>query len=250
MPRYSKTYSNYLLRKVHSKVNGGTIFERDWGTLGERHVIEPGKKKIYTDGHFLFTENKLPGLKKRNYTGDWSDPYTLDDLDPNVNGDVNDTSILSDSNDIRDYAYYGSAEELVRATIEKVIREFPGRLYSVDERVMRSTVDNNGFESLVAIQSDGSHNYTLVWDSSEDGLWSVENPFEMDLYRYDAVVSVNENRMRCIPISWSQYTSGGSPLTAWNVWIKPLDGCENNYDVIYEIVFKEEGSGTEWHIWG
>ena len=53
MGRYSKLYSNYVLKKRHQAVEGGTIFERDWGTLGERHVIESGKKRVYGDSTFF-----------------------------------------------------------------------------------------------------------------------------------------------------------------------------------------------------
>ena len=67
MGRYSKTYSNYVLRKRHKTLeDGSTIFERDWGTLGERHVIERGKRQIYSDSGFLFTDNNLSG---KNWLG-------------------------------------------------------------------------------------------------------------------------------------------------------------------------------------
>ena len=261
MARYSKKYSNYLLRKVHTTVNGGTIFERDWGTLGERHVIEPGKKKIYSDGNFLFTDNGLPGLKKKNNTQEWSDPYTIDNIDQNVNGDVNDTSILSDSNDLRDYAYYGSAAELVRATIEKIIKEFPGRFYADSATVQKVSDDGSEWLYLCSITSDSDHNYVTTWDSmygdvtnsvgSGDGaLCVVRNPFEMDFYNQDPILKPTDNRMRNIPLSWKLYTNNGNPLSSWNVWIKPYDGCEMNYDVVYDITFKDSGSSTQWHIWG
>lgn len=249
MARYSKTHSNYLLRKVHTTVKGGTIFERDWGTLGERHVIEPGKKKIYADGNFLFTDNNMPGFKKRNFTGNWEGPYTMDNLDPNVNSDVNDVSILGDSNDLRDYAYYGSAAELIRATIEKIIREFPGRIYAVDNRVQRLSDDETAWEYLFSIQSDSERNFTLTWDDENAGLSVVRNPFVIDLYNQDPILNPLDNRMRNIPLSWKLYVNGGAALTSWNVWIKPYDGCENNYDVIYEITYTDSASRTG-HIWG
>lgn len=70
MERYSKSFSNYTNKKYHQKTNDGTIFERDWGTLGERHVIESGKRRVYSDSNFLFTDNTRPGSKFRNNTGD------------------------------------------------------------------------------------------------------------------------------------------------------------------------------------
>ena len=74
MARYSKTHSNYVLKKRHQTLqDGSTIFERDWGTLGERHVIERGKRRIYSDSNFLFTDNSKAGNKYRNNTGEWSE---------------------------------------------------------------------------------------------------------------------------------------------------------------------------------
>lgn len=250
MARYSKSYSNYILKKVHTTVNGGTIFERDWSTLGERHVIEPGKKKIYSDGNFLFTDNNMAGLQKRNYTGDWSEPYTIGDLDPNIDGTVNDTSILSPSNDLRDYAYYGSAAELVRVAVEKIVREFPGRLYSENYRLQRYDKSDNEWLNLYSVSSDGSNNYTLTWDSNPDGgLWTVTNPFSMDLYTQDPVLGPNDNRMRSLPLSWKLYLYNGNPLEYWNVWIKPYNECTAEYDVKYEITFASASAGPS-HIWG
>ena len=80
MARYSKNNSNFIIRKKHQSIEGGTILERDWSTLGERHVIESGKRKVYGDSGFLFTDSTRPGLKKRNRSGEWDSPLTLDDL--------------------------------------------------------------------------------------------------------------------------------------------------------------------------
>ena len=254
MPRYTKSYSNYILRKIHSKTYDGTIFERDWGTLGERHVIEPGKKKVYSDGNFLFTDNNMPGLRKRNNRDDWSDAYSLDNLDTNVNDDVNNTSLLSGSNDIRDYAYYGSASELVRATIEKIIREFPGRFYATDNTIQKLSDDGESWLYINSIMESGS-GFNITWGYNIGNVVSVMNPFEMDFYNQNAVFGDNDNRMRNLPVSWSMYVNeneGGTeePMTSWNVtWSRQPGGCLKDYDILHSITFSYGGARAK-HLWG
>ena len=158
MARYSKLTSNYVLRKRHQNTNDGTIFERDWGTLGERNVIETGKRKIYGDSGFIFTDSTRKGIRKRNNTGEWSDAFTLENLSPAVNSSVNQIE-LSDSNDIRDYAYWGSAEDLLRGAVENIVKWFPGRLWSTNEGISRINPTESNYEFIQDIIGDGHNNY-------------------------------------------------------------------------------------------
>jgi hypothetical protein len=54
--RYSKYYSNYILKKKYQHTTKGTIWERDWVTIGAQHQIEKGKRPFYGDSGFLFTD--------------------------------------------------------------------------------------------------------------------------------------------------------------------------------------------------
>lgn len=248
MGKYSKTYSNYLHRKVHQNTNDGTIFERDWGTLGERHVIESGKRKIYADSNFLFTDNNRPGTKKRNNTSEWSDAYTSDNITSRVNDEINNISNLNESNDIRDYAYYGSALELLRAAIEDIIKWFPARLWATETGVMRESDDDQTYLYLDSVVTDGHHNYAATYVNSETitpdnpvNMYTIANPFGIDLYTPNAVFTDNDNRQRNMVSAWQNYTINGSPLLTWDVWIKPYDECDTNYDIVYDITFTYKG---------
>lgn len=240
MGRYSKSYSNYVAKKFHQKIEDGSIFERDWGTLGERHVIESGKRRIYSDSNFLFTDNTIPGTKYRNNTGEWSEPYTQDSLGSKVDNTVNDTSILSDSNDIRDYAYYGSAVELLRSTIENIIKWFPGRFWSTSYTIDRASNDGDKFIYLKKIVTDGHHNYAVTYTDkqSESKIHVLKNPFNIDFYHTNALLDKNDNALRNMPLSWKQYQINGAPLQSWDVWIKPYSDCDDNYTIKYDITFK------------
>lgn len=166
MGRYSKQYSNYVIRKKHQDIDGGVIIERDWGTLGERHIIERGKRPIYSDTNFLFTDNSRKSIRKRNNTGEWSDVFSLDTLSSSVNDDVN-TIRLTDSNDLTDYAYWGSAEELLRSGVENIVKWFPGRVWSDGFGIAR--VDANGEPHyLQKIVGDGHCNFIISYIDEDD----------------------------------------------------------------------------------
>ena len=242
MGKYSKTYSNYLHRKLHQDTNEGPIFERDWGTLGERHVIESGKRKIYADSNFLFTDNNLPGTKKRNNTPPWSDAYTIEDLSPTVNDEVNNISNLSPSNDVRDYAYYGSALELIRASIENIIKWFPGRAWATTSGVSRYIENEGVYMYLDRIITDGHHSYAATYTQVPDNvsIFAMRNPFSLDFYRQNVTFGEYDNQLRNLPTSWGGYLIKGNPITSWDVWIKPYDECDPSYTVIYDITFTYE----------
>ncbi len=255
MARYSKSYSNYVLRKRQQTLeNGSTIFERDWGTLGERHVIESGKKKIYADSNFLFTDNTRFGAKYRNNTGEWSDPYTQEILGNKIDTTVNDTSILDESNDIRDYAYYGSAVELVRASVENIIKWFPGRFWSENSYISRLNSEGDGWDYLSKIITDGHHNYAVQWtdEESECKIFVVKNPFTIDFYNTNIVLGKYDNDLRNMPLSFKRYELNGGAIRTWDVWIKPYADCDYDYTIKYDITFTyEDGNEIKTgHLYG
>lgn len=252
MGRYSKTYSNYVLRKRHKTLeDGSTIFERDWGTLGERHVIERGKRQIYSDSGFLFTDNNLSGNKYRNNTGEWSDGYTQESLGDKIDSTVNDTSILSESNDIRDYAYYGSAVELVRSSVENIIKWFPGRFWATNGFIGRINNNEDGWMYISEIITDGHHNYVVGYNEDEStcGIYVIENPFTIDFYNKNIVLTKYDNALRNMPLSFKQYTINGYDINTWDVWAKPYTDCDDNYTIKYDITVTY-GQDLSGHIYG
>lgn len=251
MARYSKTYSNYVLRKRHQTLeDGSTMFERDWGTLGERHVIERGKKRVYSDSGFLFTDNTISGNKYRNNTGEWSDAYTQDILGDTIDQTVNDTSILDESNDIRDYAYYGSAVELVRSTIENIVKWFPGRFWAINGFINRLNSNEDGWVYVSDIITDGHHNYAVEYsdDEASCGIYVVQNPFTIDFYNKNIVLTKYDNALRNMPLSFKQYTLNGYDINTWDVWAKP-GGCDDNFTIKYDINFTYD-TNKSGHLYG
>lgn len=240
--RYSKNHSNYILRKQHQLINDGNIVERDWGTLGERHSIAPGKKTVYTDGsnNFLFTDNSKSGTKKRNKPTPWSQPYTEQDLTPNIDKSVNIIQ-LPESDDIRDYAYYGSAVELVRATVENIVQWFPGKLWATQDYVWVSNnkCDNGVIKNISWEEVEGKHvleyvEYSDLTEENKPNIFTIRNPFNIEFAKLKTFEE-NDNTLRNLPYSWKLYYINGCEIDSYNIWIKPYDECEIDYSVIYDI---------------
>lgn len=125
--RYSKFYSNYILSKKYQHTTKGTIWERDWVTIGAQHQIEKGKRPFYGDSGFLFTDNSITDTHKRHDFGKIVGEWTYDDV-YSTTPIVNVVKLNRSSNDLRDFAYYGSCYELIRSSILNIIAWFPACL--------------------------------------------------------------------------------------------------------------------------
>ena len=285
MARFSKNNSNFIIRKKHQSIEGGTILERDWSTIGERHVIESGKRKVYGDSGFLFTDSTRPGLKKRNRSGEWEAPLTLDDITDNVNDSVNIIQ-LPKSNDLRDYAYWGSAKELVRSSIENIVKWFPGRIWAEDKPIYIPNENGDGMNVISNIIGDGHGNYIfktiteneviidngdcitfgdepkpclsfscdtdIIEDNSNIGLWLLHNPFQINLINTNLQIGKYDNPLRALAINWKQYLLNGYDIKGYKVWIKPFNECDKDYTIIYDITiqYRKNKDILTGHIYG
>lgn len=183
MGRYSKSYSNFILKKKHQNITDGSIFERDWVTIGNVHRIEPGKKPYYGDGGFIFTDNSLPFFKKKHDYGKWVAHYTYDDV-KDASGLVNNVELNKDSDNLTFYAYYGSMSDLIRKSIENIVSSFPGMM-ALSEMPFMTTDINGGTYAT---------NYLLI-----------ENDFNIDLYSEAGSVFEVDNPIKYMALSWAEY---------------------------------------------
>ena len=149
---YIKSHSNYVLKKRHQSTNDGTIYERDITTIGGRDNFAPGQVPLYRSGNFVITVNNDNDVVKSVQNSSWAkntsgDVWTLDTLE---NYDIDDkssedTSIELKKNyyDLRDFAYFGSCAELIRASISDILAKFPGELYVPYDGTVVSSVTYN-----------------------------------------------------------------------------------------------------------
>ena len=185
MGRYSKTKSDYIKSKRHQTLSdGSTIFERDWVTVGNGQLgkLEPGKRVYYSDSNFIFTVSANQDYKKKHSSGKWLGSFYLPDVNGNSD-EVNTVRVNFKSNDLRNYAYYGSAVELVKTSIENIIMEFPGRLDVSDTQFTKLT---------------------------PQGTWVnvgkiITNQFGIDMHTDQVEVDDYTNELRFLSRSWANY---------------------------------------------
>lgn len=170
MGRYSKFHSNYILKKRHQSTVLGNIYERDWVTVGAEHRLEKGKKPIYSDSNFLFTVNSIPNRSRKHNYGQEVAKWTYDDV-KDSSPKSNEVRVCDYSRDIRDYAYYGSAEELVRASVLDIIDRFPPVVYRSGNQATVRTIDEKGYVLIEDIYFEGKRVQPFI----------VNNPFSINL---------------------------------------------------------------------
>ena len=212
MAKYSKYHSNYILSKKHQTTNKGVIWERDWVTIGEINVFEKGKKPIYNDGNFLFTDNSVAPSSKRHNFGKWvAKGWTYDDVQ-NALPTTNRIELNLQSEDIRDFAYYGSATELIRSSIENIIKTFPAQI----------TTSVNQYK----------------------GGYIISNPFAIDLYRQNIELDKYDNPMRYMSLSYDKYMINGDNIDSYSAVFTDTDGCyEEGQHIVTVTIDSQELKG-------
>lgn len=208
--RFTKFNSNYLMRSEHKKTNLGNILERDWVTTNGLNVLRfgSGRKIWYNSGNFVFTTGKVPNYNKKHKLSTETKEWKWDDCE-NADDTVNSVAPSFNTTDLRDYAYYGSCVELVRATIEDIISDFPGR-------IVRS-------------------NYRLISNGEYVGenIYVMNNQFQIDLHHKITTLGKYDNELRYMAKSWSKYCvvddSGNSEdITSYTITTENPSKCKDD----------------------
>lgn len=211
MAQYTKHNSNYIKTVEHQHLkDGSTIFERDWVTIGSQLNFGPGKIPYYNNGNFIFTTSPTPFFQKRYKNGVTVATWTYDDV-KEASSTVNQIQFDEYTEDIRSFAYYGSCVELLRATIEKIIYEFPGNITLSEDKLEIPPTTENG-------------DYTYIKG------YIVNNPFQIDLHTKDVHLQQYDNELRFLSHSWQKYEVNGQPITSYVIsdWRGDLDCPQND----------------------
>lgn len=210
MSRYTKFNSSYILRKRHQDIKKGSLLYRDWVTIGGWEQLAPGKTPYFKDSNFMFTISNTPSYQRKHKYGVWSEPYNYDDV-KNAFTEKKLTKINYKSNDIRDFVYFGSCTELIRASIESIIYNFPSQICGSNIKLQKNTGD---FEEI-------------------DNAYIVKNDFNIDIYHQDIKITDDINPLRFLSYSFESYTLNGNNISKYEILYSDkyddIIYCPSNY---------------------
>lgn len=169
--KYKKTVSNYVIQEKHQSTDKGDIFERDITTIGGRNLFDRNQRIVYESGNFIITSSndKYDPKPSQNWEDVYEEEYKWDDV-KDVSEEEDSSiglEVKPDVHDLRNFAYYGSCVELIRASLNHIISEFPGEVYATDQQVTYYDKETNKFEIL---------------GKDKGTLYLIDNPFGLSLH--------------------------------------------------------------------
>ena len=231
--RFIKSHSNFILKKNHQSITNGTILERDYMTISALNGYAPGQVPIYGDSNFKMTvrngvngqlKHKYGNWEKRNHNcNDYEDLtiWSLNCLSDNTIS--NDSKIVINPNytSLLDFAYFGSAVELIHSSINNIISKFPGELFLSDKQFKYYKTNNDIKSSVLG-----------------DDKYIVDNPFNIDIITKSILNSDVDNKLRYFCESYKSYSLYDDTTKVSDIdWIPSTEknNCLSNGDLIATI---------------
>ena len=211
--RFLKSKSIYSIKKRHALTNDAVIYEND-------HITIIPNDGIYDEGETLFSESnfkykvRTEKNEKRKHsrrgfitTEGQSDYWTLKDISATTKSEESQIITKPNYGSLRDFAYYGSAVELIRATVNDIIQRFPGGITKYEDA------------SLAPKVKIGDKEYTLL-----------SNEFEIDCWTGGGAIASGDvkNPMRVLAASYMNYEDDGTPLTEPPTFSPSTSICPNS----------------------
>ena len=250
MAKYIKTKSNYVLREQHQKVNDGTVYERDFMTVSDFGGMSPTEEQSYGINNFKFLVRYGLNSQKKHSNGAW-----LTEKDANKKPTVRKDGVKfnPDYESIADFAYYGSAVDMVRASIVDIILKFPAELYFSDDK-FKGYVPESAFPA-----GKYEEYHTLVGDTP----CVIANDYDIDIETEDIEDSEVSNPLRFLAKNIQDYliylpvgASGGTLFEACDASIEiehyPVECMDLTSGAISSkvtIKYVESGTSKEIKIW-
>lgn len=231
--RYIKTKSDYTLRSKHKLLGKGTVYEHDYMTISPMEDLFAKDEYVLKDSNFKFSTRTGINLQKKHKRGNWIPNgvcegdmevvWTTECMGSGVTSDEGKIVLKPDYNSIKQFAYYGGAVQLVKASINDVILHFPGEIYLTND-------------SLTLTELYKEQGETFVKDVPVSGLKYAKNDYNINI----DITNVNSNEiynpMRFFCLHAYDYvveSADGSiePVTSWTVTSYSGDTCDDNFVV-------------------
>lgn len=261
--KFFKSKSNFTIRRLHQSGSYGNIYERDYTTI-TKSLSNPGGQTPYgnTPTFKLTIRTDNNRRKKYNY-GNWikntspcisgnTNVWTLECM-PEPNKDDSRIKPKPDNTRLTDFVCYGSASELIRSSLIKIISNFPAEIYIRNQ----------------TLKEDGLLEYGDFYNDSEliknkgiyENMFIVENPMHIDIIQ--SVVPENSIFSKLRYFCESQYDYNvinengeviinGQEIKNFNdnapenikkkIWVVESGedkGCLRNGDLIATVTFKD-----------
>ena len=210
--KYSKHTSNYILSQPHKNTEKGLINLRDWTTIGEIERLDRGKKPVFGNGNFKFTIRNVASNPTKHVVSKFIGTFDYNDVkDALPHNNLTELNIFT--NDLRDFAYYGSASDLVRGTIQNIIRNFPARIKISDERILgiKKFVYKGqelSIEEVVRLDISNTidvFNEDIKINDERHFVYLLDNPFNVDLHHESLMMEEYVNPHRFLTYSFKDF---------------------------------------------
>ena len=185
--RYLKDKSLYSIKKLHANTSKGTIYENDYVTI-VRHDGVFDEAPLFSDSNFKYKTRQNDDEKRRHVRSNWvltddnEEIWTKNDIGDSNNKNEEEIILKPNYSSLKDFAYYGSAVELIKSTINDIVKRFPGGIYYYDE-------------NLAPTIKIGNKTYFFVSNECQIDCWS------------DGITNVKdgENPLRYLSYSYGDY---------------------------------------------
>ena len=194
-----KNKSIYTIRNRHATTNKGVIYENDYVTIKPNDGIYNDEMTLFSDSIFKYKVSKERNGKRRHIRNEVFTPqsgkttWTGEDLD-NIKKISEESKIVLKPNysSLNDFAYFGSAKELIKATMNDIILRFPGGI--------------SYYGSMAPTVNIGEETYYLVSNEFEIDFWTIGGNINYEVIK---------NPLRCLSVSYSDYVDkNGNALTS------------------------------------
>ena len=257
-----KSHSNYTLQTKHQSTNDGTVWSRDITTIGGLDQFARGQVPIYKSGNFVITVRNDGAKTYRYNSPSWrsnedGETWTLSNLSGITSDDEtqNDTKIVlkKDYYELRDFAYYGSLSERIRATINDAVSRFPGemvvtKVYTSDTKTITGDINEHPIYYTETEVVDGKIVQTSKQLDSGDTIVFL-NPFKINMHSQYA--DVNSDPLKYFANGgYSNYEfvfvskSGTSTKGIYSFSSKTFSACIGQK--VAEITMQIIGFNTPW----
>lgn len=200
------TKADYTLSKRHVLTPKGSIYEHDHVTIQKLDDDE----QTFSDSNFRFRIRPGGNPRKRHSRGKWAEwfsngksdnKWTLDTVDDTVS---EETKIVMkpDYSSLRDFACYGSAIDLIKASINDIVLNFPGSII-LTEKCINEVTDEEGKTVIKPI-------YDLTTGNPLTGrIYEVSNETMVDIdTACNVTLDDSQNKLKFLQISIADYAKG------------------------------------------